>query len=399
MHCRPVTQPPPPIPAATPTSDYRDADSFQLRAQGHVFTFYPRGSDRLKALIDHISKAERSLDVFYYMFQHDRSGTKVRDALVDAARRGVDVHLIIDAFGSDAPDHFFEPVIAAGGQFGVFSAKWNVRYLIRNHQKFVIADGARVMTGGSNVSDDYYNPPAENGWCDLGVAIEGPVVEQFSDWFALLAEWTQSSGSQLRRIRRIVKDWDAGDGPVRLLVGGPLLRKGHWAWHFKNDLITAKQLDTVSAYFSPPRSMRRIMARIAKKGEVRMITSGKSDIQATIEVARLLYKQLLGAGARIFEFQPCKLHMKLLIADSVSYFGSANLDKRSVRINVELMVRVEDEEIAGRLREFISGLEYASEAITAEWYARKAGFFTRLRWRLKYWIALADYRVARGLNV
>ncbi|MEL7217587.1 MAG: phosphatidylserine/phosphatidylglycerophosphate/cardiolipin synthase family protein, partial [Pseudomonadota bacterium] len=349
-----------PDPALTPHSDYQDADSFQIEAQGHAFTFYPRGSDRLAALIDHIECAECSLYIFYYMFQHDGAGTKVRDALVEAVRRGVEVHLIIDAFGSDAPDHFFDPLVEAGGHFSVFAARWNVRYLIRNHQKFVIADGARVMTGGANVSDHYYDTPANNGWCDLGVAVEGPVVDRFVRWFALLRAWVEGEGSQFRLLRRMVKNWDAGDGPVQLLVGGPLVRRGNWSWWFRKDLASGSRLDAVSAYFSPPRSIQRLMAKLALRGKARLITAGKSDIDATIDIARLLYRNLLRSGAQIHEYQPSKLHMKLLIVDDVCYFGSANLDRRSVRINVELMVRVEDAALAARLRQFVDHLEQAS---------------------------------------
>lgn len=387
-----------PEPPETSQSDYQDADSFQVKAQGHAFTFYPRGSDRLAALIDHIECAECTLYVFYYMFQHDNAGTKVRDALVDAAKRGVEVTLIIDAFGSDAPDHFFDPLVEAGGYFAVFSPRWNVRYLIRNHQKFMIVDGERVLTGGNNISDDYFDTPANNGWCDLGVAIEGEVVGQFVRWFALLRAWVEGEGSQLRLLRRMVKNWDPGEGPVQLLVGGPLVRRGNWSWWFRKDLAGGKRLDTVSAYFSPPRSIRRLMSLVARRGQSRLITAGKSDIDATIDVARLLYKNMLKSGVEIYEFQPCKLHMKLLIVDDVCYFGSANLDKRSVRINVELMVRVGDAALAKRMRQFVGHLESASEPITDEWYAEKATFLNRLRWRLTYWIALADYRVARGLN-
>ncbi|MEL6528931.1 MAG: phosphatidylserine/phosphatidylglycerophosphate/cardiolipin synthase family protein [Pseudomonadota bacterium] len=387
-----------PDPALTPHSDYQDADSFQIEAQGHAFTFYPRGSDRLAALIDHIECAECSLYIFYYMFQHDGAGTKVRDALVEAVRRGVEVHLIIDAFGSDAPDHFFDPLVEAGGHFSVFAARWNVRYLIRNHQKFVIADGARVMTGGANVSDHYYDTPANNGWCDLGVAVEGPVVDRFVRWFALLRAWVEGEGSQFRLLRRMVKNWDAGDGPVQLLVGGPLVRRGNWSWWFRKDLASGSRLDAVSAYFSPPRSIQRLMAKLALRGKARLITAGKSDIDATIDIARLLYRNLLRSGAQIHEYQPSKLHMKLLIVDDVCYFGSANLDRRSVRINVELMVRVEDAALAARLRQFVDHLEQASVHVTDEWYAERATLFNRFRWRVSNLIALLDYRVTRTLN-
>ncbi len=387
-----------PNPAATSTSNYRDSHSFQIEAQGHAFTFYPRGSDRLAALLDHIDEAEESLDIFYYMFQHDDAGSQVLDALLRAAGRGVRVHLIIDAFGSDAPSHFFDPLIEAGGTFAVFSPRLGARYLIRNHQKFAIADGARVMTGGANVSDHYFAPPEKNGWCDLGVAIEGPVVQRFSQWFSLVCDWVSDNKSQLRAIRKMVREWDPGDGAVQLTLGGPVVRARKWSYKFKRDLAKAKRLDLVTAYFTPQRSIRRQIAQVARRGKVRMVLAGKSDIDATIEAARLLYKRPLRAGADIFEFQPCKLHMKLLVVDAISYFGSANMDRRSLRINLELMVRVEDEALAGRLREFLDHLESASTRITPEWYSENAGFWTRMGWRGSLWVGLADAWLARRLN-
>jgi cardiolipin synthase len=379
--------------------DYCDLEPFTVAAAGHDFTFYPHGQDRLSALVDLIDSAETSLKVFYYLFDNDVSGTRVRDALVAAAERGVAVSLIVDDFGNDAGAAFFEPLTEAGGRFAVFSPKWGSRYLVRNHQKMTIVDETRVMTGGANVSDHYFAIPAENGWCDLSVTITGPVVDQFVRWFALLEGWVANEAAgrtpQLRRLRRIVQGWDGGDGPVRLLVGGPLVRKGHWAWCLRQDLIGAKRLDTVSAYFSPPRSFRRLFARIARRGQARMIMAGKSDIAAAIDMARLLYKPLLAAGAKIHEFCICKLHMKLIVVDDISYVGSANLDKRSFRINVELMVRVEDAGLAAALRELVDHLEASSEPMTRDRYIREATVLNRLRWRLAYWASLADYRVSR----
>lgn len=386
-------------PTATDAPDYCDLDPFSLTAAGHDFTFYPHGQDRLKGLVDLIGSAQQSLKVFYYLFDSDGSGTMVRDALVAAARRGVSVDLIVDDFGNDAGAEFFEPLIEAGGTFAIFSPKWGKRYFVRNHQKIAIADDARVMTGGANVSDHYFATPADNGWCDLSVVIEGPVLEQFVRWFGLLQRWVANEAEgrtrQLRALRDIVKQWDGGDGPVRLLVGGPLVRQGHWAWVLRKDLVTAKRLDTVSAYFSPPRSFRRLIARVARRGQVRMIMAGKSDISAAIDMARLLYGKLLRAGVKIFEFGVCKLHMKLMVVDDASYVGSANLDKRSFRINVELMVRIEDATLAAKLRELIDHMEASSEAITPAWYARHSTPLNRLRWRIAYWMSLADYRISK----
>jgi cardiolipin synthase len=391
-----------PIPSAPASPEpelYTDPAPFRIAAQGHDFTFLPGGADRLDALIGLIEGAEASLQLFYYLFDDDTSGTQVRDALIAAVGRGVRVRLIVDDFGNDAGRAFFEPLAEAGGSFAVFSSRWTSRYFVRNHQKIAIADGVQVMTGGANVSDHYFKPPAENGWCDLAVVIQGPVVEQFCAWFTLVDRWVESEQTgrveQLRRLRDIVREWDGGAGPVRLLVGGPLVRQGHWAWQFRKDLVSARRLDAVSAYFSPPRSFRRQIAKVARRGRVRMIMPGKSDIGAAIDMARLLYRKLLAAGVRIFEFQPCKLHMKLLVADDASYVGSANLDKRSFRINVELMVRIEDAEVAAGLRGLIDHMQAASIAATPQWYARRSTFLNRMRWRIAYWMSLADYRVSQ----
>ena len=216
----------PEAPGNAPISapDYCDLDPFGLTAAGHDFTFYPHGQDRLKALVALIESAQQSLKVFYYLFDSDTSGTMVRDALVAAARRGVKVDLMVDDFGNDAGTEFFDPLVEAGGTFAIFSPKLSRRYFVRNHQKMTIADETRVMTGGANVSDHYFAIPAENGWCDLMVLIEGPVVEQFTRWFGLLQKWVENEAQgrtrRLRALRDIVKAWDGGEGPVRLLVGG-----------------------------------------------------------------------------------------------------------------------------------------------------------------------------------
>lgn len=381
---------------------YVDPGPFEWTGQGHTFTFYPAGSDRLCALLEEIDGATESLRLYYYLFQDDTSGQAVRDALVEAARRGVDVHLIVDGFGSDAPRDFFEPIIEAGGRYAVFLPRWNVRFLIRNHQKFAIIDGARVMTGGSNISDHYFASPEDNGWCDLGVKIEGAVVERFADWFENLVRWVEGGGSQLRQLRAMINDWDAQDsegmGAVRLLIGGPSLRLYGWARAVRDDLRKARRVDQVSAYFTPPRSIRRLLQKVARRGTLRMVTAGQSDIDATIAAARLLYKPLLEAGARIAEFNPTKLHMKLLVIDTASYFGSANMDKRSWRINVELMVRVEDADLAQRLRQFIDHVESGARPVTPERYAEMATSLARLRWRGAHALAMLDYTLSRRLN-
>ncbi|HEX2795084.1 MAG TPA: phosphatidylserine/phosphatidylglycerophosphate/cardiolipin synthase family protein [Croceicoccus sp.] len=387
-------------PAKMEEPGYRDPPPFAIDAQGQALTFYPGGPDRLDAMLALIDSARVCLKLCFYIFAEDASSQRVRDALVAAARRGVDVKLVIDGFGAAASQAFFQPLCDAGGEVWRFSAKWTQRYLIRNHQKMVIVDNARAMVGGFNVEDSYFEPPHANGWNDLGVVIEGSLVERLDRWFDLMQRWVSQPNPRWRTIRRIVREWDAGEGTVQLLVGGPTRGLSSWARCVSNDLIRGERLDMIMAYFSPPRRLVRRISRIAAKGDTKLVLAGKSDNGATIGAARALYRQMLRKGAMVWEFVPCKLHTKLIVLDERVYIGSANFDMRSLYINLELMVLIEDAALAERMRAFIAHHAEASLAITPDVHEVRATWWNRLRWRLSWFlVGVLDYTVSRRLNL
>lgn len=378
---------------------YGDPEPFSITAQGHDLTFYPAGTDRLAALLELIEGASSTLKLFYYMFQEDIAGAKVRDAIAEAAGRGVDVHLLVDRFGTDAPDAFFQPIVDNGGYFSAFSPKFSRRYLIRNHQKICIADETVAMVGGFNVSDHYFDPPNENGWKDLGCKMTGPVVGDLLRWFGQLRDWTETPDAQYRAMRKLIKDWEPGDGKVRLTLGGPTRSPSNWALQVKSDFVNASRLDMVMAYFSPPRSFRRLIRKLATRGKLRLIMAGKSDSKTTMAAARATYGATLRAGGKIFEFQPCKLHMKLIVVDDIVYFGSANFDHRSIRLNLEMMFRFEDAALADRMRGLVDDMEAASIEITRERHRKWRNPFSLLTWWAAWMlVSVLDYTVSRRLN-
>ena len=379
---------------------YREPEPFSVTAQGQELTFYPAGRDRFAALLRLIDEAERSLKLAFYIFAPDESGRRVRDAVVAAARRGVAVSLIVDGFGSSTDDAFFAELEGAGGTYCCFSPKWNLRYLIRNHQKIVIADDRLAMLGGFNIEDDYFKPPEENGWLDLAFTVEGSLVGKVSHWFDQLESWTRDPKAQFKGIRRRVREWNAVNGPVQLLIGGPTKGLSSWAREVSHDLIEGDRLDMVMAYFSPAVRLRRRIARIARKGQARLIMPAKSDNAATIRAARALYGKLLQAGARIWEFQPSKLHTKLIVLDDRVYLGSANFDMRSLYLNLEIVVSIQDQALADRMREYVSGHLPACVEVTPELYREWATPWNRLRWWVSWFlVSVVDYTVTRKLNL
>ncbi|WP_164549723.1 phospholipase D-like domain-containing protein [Altericroceibacterium xinjiangense] len=378
---------------------YRESPPFAVRAQGLDLVFYPRGADRLKRLIELIESAEKTLKLTFYIFAADDSGRTVRDALASAARRGVAVKLLVDAFGGANPG-FFSELEEAGGEFCLFEPRIGRRYLIRNHQKIVIVDDRIAMMGGFNIEDSYFAPPEEDGWNDLAFTLEGAVVDQLCDWFARLEKWTENPKAQFTAIRRMVRRWDGGSGPVQLLLGGPTRGLSSWARSVSHDLIEGRRLDMIMAYFAPAHRLTARVCQIARRGEARLVLGARSDNPATVGAARSLYSRLLRAGTRIFEFQPCKLHTKLIVLGDAVYLGSANFDLRSLYLNLEIVLRIEDKALADRMREFITEHVPASEAITPALHRKRATWWNRMRWKLCWFLVSGvDYTVTRKLNL
>jgi cardiolipin synthase A/B len=399
--------PPTPHLDAMSASDLQAAviRSFSADVAGHALTFLPGGPDRLAALLALIDGAQRRLRIMVYMFEADAAGTMVRDAMIRAARRGVDVSLIIDSFGSaNTTDDFFAPLVDVGGHYSWFSARWTPRYLIRNHMKLYIADEQTAMFGGFNISSDYFAAPgAPEGWHDLGVRISGQDVAMLASRFDQLQSWVANKRASWAGLVRVLRTWDQGTGPMSWLIGGPTSRLSPWARAVKRDLSTASDLSMIMAYFSPGQSLLRRIGKIARpgrNGRARLILPAKSDNGATIGAARALYAFLLKRGVEIAEYQPDRLHLKLMVIDDIVYVGSANFDMRSLFINLELMLRVEDAALAAQVRQFIAAHEPLSVDFTVESHRRRATLWTRFKWAVAWFVVAAvDFSVARRLNL
>lgn len=358
------------------------------------------GPGLLEMLLNLIDGAQTSLKLYYYIFASDESGRLVLAHLIRATRRGVDVTLMIDRFGSIAIDRkFFDLLTRAGGQIGWFGASWSTRFLIRNHQKMAIADDSRALIGGFNVADDYFGESKDNCWRDMGLLIEGPEVETLARWYTLLWHWVSDTRQSFRRLRAMVMAWHDARGQFRWLIGGPTYRLSPWARTVRHDLEHAAQVDMVAAYFSPGNSMLARLKRVARRGTARLVLASKSDNSTTIASSRLLYGPLLRAGIRIFEYLPCRLHMKLIVIDDAVYIGSANFDMRSLFLNLEIMLRIEDAGFAGEIRRFIDRHADESEQITPQVHrARRTPFRLLKGWLSYLLVGVLDYKVTRRLN-
>ena len=368
--------------------------------EGGAYHLLTEPAERREAVLRQIDSARRSLRLAFYIFAEDKIGNAVRDALLAALGRGVEVAMIIDGFGSAAtPDAFFQPLIDAGARMCRFHPRYGRRYLFRNHQKMVVADEARALVGGFNIADDYFAAPEDHGWCDLGLELKGPVAGELAGWFDALQNWSRMPRARMSLLARMIRRHSDSAGAARLLLTGPMRRMSPMTRALRADLGTVGRLDMVAAYFSPNYGMLRRLGRIPRRGgTVRIIGAALSDNNATVAAWRHCLHRLLVRGVEVREYEVTKLHMKLVVTDDVVWLGSANFDMRSLYLNLELMLRIEDGTLAKQARALVDRLADQSRLITRQLHEARSVWWRRLRWMIAYYmVATLDPAVSAGL--
>ncbi len=372
-----------------------------IRAEvaGNRLELIETGSDRLRILLELIGGAGRSLKIVMYMFDPDQVGEAVRDALIAAARRGVEVKLLIDGFGSAAPPRFFTELEEAGGMPCVFNASYGRQYLLRNHQKLVVVDERTALIGGANIDEMYMADHGAQHWRDLWLRLDGPEAAVAGRYFDAIFRWSKRDKATLRSLRRMVGEHSEWRGPVQWKFTGPLSMRNSWWRSIGRDIRRGSRLDMVFAYFAPPGGMIRRIGRVGNRGRARIVTAAKSDNNATIAAARHSYSRLLRRHVELYEYQPAKLHTKLAIVDDVVHIGSSNFDYRSFYLNLEVMLRIHDAGFAEAMRSYFQRELEDCRWITPALHSQRSGPWRRVKWAIAHFLVnILDYTVTKRLN-
>ncbi len=314
------------------------------------FGWFGSGRALLGAQLEAIAQARRSVRLETYIFAPDETGARFCQALAAAARRGAQVDVLLDAFGSLAtPGDFLAPLIRAGGRVQRFNAARPGRFSLRDHRKLLLVDGAVAFVGGCNLANKYDGDGITQGWRDGGVSLRGPLLpvldgEFETQWKRADAEkWRFSPGGRVRMA--------AADSRVRALCLDPGFGPSVLRSALREDLARARRIDITTAYFLPSRRLlRQLMSADRRGARVRILLAGPSDVPLMTLASRSFYRTLLRNGVELFEYQPQILHAKTLVLDGVVYAGSSNLDPRSLQLNFELMLRIEDPALAAAAR-------------------------------------------------
>jgi phosphatidylserine/phosphatidylglycerophosphate/cardiolipin synthase-like enzyme len=347
---------------------------------GNRFELLPEGKRFWPAMREAIEGARRYLWIELYLMESGSLAERFIDALTSAAARGVEVKLMLDGLGSMGLSHGDRRRLRDGGvELRFFNPLAVTRLggnLMRDHRKLVIVDGVTAFTGGFGIVDEFVD-----AWYEVAVRIQGPVVV---DWMQLFAQvWdsplTRGNGTRTRLTRSL----HGSSVPAPFadgMRGRAIWGRGHRYQAIRLSLqgrigTARRRLWLCTPYFVPTLSLRRALARAARRGiDVRLLLAGGGhhDHPGVRYAGQRFYRRLLKAGVRIYEFQPNFIHAKFSVVDEWVSLGSCNFDHWSLQWNLEANQEVDDAEFAAEVAQLFERNFAASEHIDAESWARRS---------------------------
>ncbi len=300
--------------------------------------------------------ARSTIHVEMYIIHRDATGRRFLDLLAERARDGVKVRVIYDWFGCGWSPllGLFRPLIDAGGEVRVFNpprCTAALGWTTRNHRKYIAVDSSVVFVAGLCVGRMWEGRPekGQDPWRDTGMEITGPAVAHAEREFA--KSWRLAGGTL--DPASLPGDLDiapTGTVDLRLIYTEPFT-----AAMLRTDLLVAamarSRLWIADAYFVAHGPYVAALQQAAMDGvDVRLLLPQGSDVGWTVPMSRTLYRALLDAGVRIFEWTGSMMHAKTAVADSRwARIGSTNLNLNSWVGNWELDVAVENATVAHTL--------------------------------------------------
>jgi cardiolipin synthase len=347
---------------------------------GNTYQVLTNGDQIFPAMLGSINGARRHVSFETYIYEKGTVGEQFTTALESAARRGVQVNLVVDAIGSGRiPREWRDRLRNAGAKIGEFGQpRWytleELNY--RTHRKVLIVDGRVGYTGGVGVADHWLGHAQDKDhWRDTMVRIEGPLARLME------AAFYENFGETAGEVTPIIDPPEPIPPEPRdsafELRSSPTGGSSDLKRLYLLAIASARRtLDICSPYFITDESSEWALFEAVKRGvRVRILVEGDvTDAKPVKYASRDAYDEFMTKGIQIFEYQPTMMHTKVMIVDGVwSMFGSANFDNRSLELNDELNIAASDRGLAQRfLEDFEADLQHSRRLDLDSWKRRPA---------------------------
>ncbi len=320
---------------------------------GNRITALTNGDEFFPAMLNAIGASQHSVTFETFIYWQGEIGRQFADALIDRARAGVKVHVLLDWLGTKKMEpHLVQSLKDAGVEVERYHPlRWyNIRRINnRTHRKLLVIDGTVGFTGGAGIADLWEGSGQDpDHWRDSHYKIEGPVVAQCQA--AFMDNWLKTRSQVLQSHEYYPEVAVAGSHQAQVFMSSPSGGSESARLMFLLSIASAKDSIRIgSAYFVPDDLSVQTLVDARHRGvTVEIIVPGKHmDRDVVRKAGRSRWGPLLEAGAAIYEYLPTMYHCKLLIVDDLwTSVGSANFDNRSFRLNDEANLNVYDADFA-----------------------------------------------------
>lgn len=353
---------------------WQEGNEVELLINGEEF--FPRVFDSIRA-------AQKEILLETFIIFDDKVGRGLKEVLIDAARRGVQVDVTVDGYGTgELSAEFIAELAQAGVRMHMFDPAprtLGVRTNLfrRLHRKIIVIDGELGFIGGINFSADHmmdYGPEAKQ---DYAVQVRGPIVADLHRASLAIVKRSPAVGDELPVVRPVTRHV----GSVRMLMA---IRDNEEHFtdieeqYLKAIRSANYRLVVANAYFFPGYRILRELRNAARRGvKVTLILQGQPDKVWVTVFSHLLYNYLLRDGVTIREYCQRPLHGKVALVDREwCTVGSSNLDPLSLSLNLEANVFIRDQALNQQLHDHLMELSEAQcQAITQKVALR--GFWWR----------------------
>ena len=357
--------------------------------RGSVVTPITSGGEFLPILLKALNSASSSIDFTTFPWADGTFNDQVFVALDKAAERGVQVRLLLDAFGSHSlSKSYIQALEAAGGnvaEYHPFKISNPLQYDSRDHIRSMVIDGKVAFTGGMGITNEWFGSSPDNTFEDMMFELTGAMAASNQDSFAQI--WNDTTGEVLSGHLFYPTVTNAPE--TNSFIGITSIPSGDYEPIRDAFLLTAqsaqKKLYIAASYIIPDPTLLKAIEDKARSGvDVRIVSPGPNTVAPILRtVWHSDYKQLLLAGVKIYEYQPSMIHTKFMVADDAwSLVGSANIDNRSEALNAENLIGTSDPVLAKSLDgTFMDYLSRSKEITLADW-TKQYGLFSRIYSRM-----------------
>lgn len=330
------------------------------------------------AMLEAIRQAGQTITFETYIYWSETIGQEFAAALIDRARAGVKVHVLLDWVGSaEMEQRYLDDMTRAGVDIVRYhKPHWSHLPSLNNrtHRRVLVVDGRIGFTGGVGIADQWRGDALDpSQWRDTHFRVEGPVVAQMQAVF--MDNWIKARGKVLHDARYFPPLKARGGMPAQMFGSSPSGGSENMQLMYLLAITSARDtLHLANSYFVPDTlTVQALVAAAARGVKIRIITPGEHiDVAIVRRASRATWGELLEAGVQIAEYAPTMFHCKVLVVDGLFVsVGSTNFDIRSFRLNDEANLNVLD---AGFAQEQIAIFEadwrHARPVTYAEWLNR-----------------------------